>query len=309
MPLGAGLVNKRHSTKKFDEFYTLKRDIENEVLSYPREVWDGKTVYLPCDSENSNFFKVFLERFSELGLKKLIASSIEGKFIETTDPNDQNEWKSLDEEFLWITGDFRSPAVHRFWEEADIIVTNPPFSLFGEFFGKTVRMQKSYLMVGYSVQVSNKRVTREVLEGNCRIGNTMWLFEFEVPNHYEGNIAVTRKGGEKCYAEVNCLWYTNLPSTHPRLENKREDLDDFIASCDRFEKHLEVIRINYLRDIPSNYKGVMAVPITFLRIWNEEQFEILGLDGYGYNIYPLKLLDHKNGEVSFRRFFIRLRDR
>lgn len=306
MPSGVTLLKKRYTKERFDEFYTPLKCVEDEIMSYPKEVWEDKVVYCPCDSNSSAFYKVFKDNFKTLGLKKLICSCIDGNYVEIIDPSNDT-WHSLEGDFFFEPGDFRSFACRKFWREADIVVTNPPFSLFRNFWDMVIENDKSYLLIGYGAVTANVKVTREILKGNCRAGNTSIPYDFEVPRHYLGKVETAYEEDGKVYAQVNCIWYTNLPTNpKPKLQRDREDIDQFISSCERFVKFPEVVRINKLADIPSNYEGVMAVPITFFKIWNEEQFEILGLNGYVGSTQGLEILDHKDGKSSFGRFFIRL---
>ena len=305
-------------TAKKDEFYTQLSDIERELRHYWPH-FRGKTVLCNCDDPyESNFFKYFALCFNQLGLKKLICTCYNGSpvtgneltlpfegfndeepkrvayKVEITEVKDENGDGAVDlADVRYLlennknalstleTGDFRSPECIALLREADIVVTNPPFSLFREYIGQLMEYGKKFLIIGSQNAITYKEVFP--LIG----GNKMWLgvhsgdMAFKVPDDYEPH--ATRywkdKSGQQWRSMGNICWFTNLD------HNKRhEDLDLVCRySEDEYPKYdnFDAIEVGKTSDIPCNYAGAMGVPITFLDKYNPEQFEILGLTQIG----------------------------
>lgn len=311
-------LNKAAKAKK-DEFYTQLVDIEKELKHY-KDKFYGKIVYCNCDDPfESNFFKYFANNFNSLGLKKLITTSYvnspiagadlplfkliglkqsdKGPFrIEINEVPDTNRdgAKGInDVEYLLQhepntafslqgNGDFRSKESIELLEEADIVVTNPPFSLFREYIAQLIDYKKNFLIIGNINAVSYKDCFKHIKE------NKMWLGpsihsgdrEFRVPDDYPLNAAGYRidNNGKKYIRVKGIRWFTNLD------HNERHKLMDLYKSYTpkeypKFDNY-EAINVNVTAEIPKNYKGAMGVPITFLDKYNPEQFEIIGIDRY-----------------------------
>jgi hypothetical protein len=312
---------------KKDEFYTQWVDIEREVnayLEYDPDVFRGKVILLPCDDpEWSNFTKFFALHFIEYGIKKLISTSYAPNsnndasyyvptLFETTDP-EYDEVKTrangrlftLDnkdvnqdgvvniEDLQWRyvegDGDFRSQELTRLRDESDIIITNPPFSLFREFLPWIMEADRKLLIIGNMNAATYKEVFPLIQ------GNRLWLGpsitsgdrEFRVPDSYPLDGAGTRvdSDGNRFIRIKGVRWFTNLE--HGRRHEPLQLMTE--ADNIKFSRHKEVRGIGYTRydnydaievgftdAIPSDYEGVMGVPITFLDKYNPEQFEILG---------------------------------
>ena len=311
-------------TAKNDEFYTQYHDIEVEVnayLEYDKDVFRGKTVLLPCDDpEWSNFTKYFAQKFQTLGLKKLISTSYapeskkykygyQPSLFEADDPkfdavkththgkifvlerdktgDGRIDYQDIEWTYLEGDGDFRSKEVCKLRDEADIIVTNPPFSLFREFLAWIIEANKKFLMIGSMNAVTYKEVFPLIKD------NVIWLGNgFQGGNAYF-KILSGREFADGVYDAAtglvkfrNCCWFTNLE--HGRrhqplpLMTKTENL--------KFSKHKELkgredyihytnydaIEIPYTDAIPSDYDGTMGVPISFLDKYCPEQFVIIG---------------------------------
>ncbi len=299
--------------EKNDEFYTQYPDIQKEInayLEYNPNVFRGKTILLPCDDpEWSNFTKFFAQNFENFGLKKLISTSyaVESKKIkqweptifETENPNydadksrtngkifvldhdtnqngiidiDDLEWKYLEGD-----GDFRSDEVKKLRDEADIIITNPPFSLFREFLAWIMEAGKQFLIIGNVNAISYKEVFPYIKD------NIIWLGVNSGAKEY-----LKPQGGFKKMG--NTYWFTNID--HGRRHNPLPLMtmeDNF-----KYSKHKEVkgigyikyinydaIEVSYTDAIPSDYTGIMGVPISWLDKYCPEQFDIVGMANGG----------------------------
>ena len=314
---------------KNDEFYTQYVDIQKEVnayLEYNPDVFRGKTILLPCDDpEWSNFTKFFAQNFERFGLKKLISTSYsldkkteKYKYVyqlslfETESPKfdekktkshgkifvlDKDENKSgkvdiddLKWDYLEGDGDFRSDEVKKLRDESDIIITNPPFSLFRDFVAWIFEANKQFLIIGNVNAITYKETFPLIKD------NKMWLGpsitsgdrEFQVPKSYPITAAGFRVDdkGNKFIRVKGVRWFTNLDHGRRHQPMQFMTLEDNI----KYSKHKEIngigykkydnfdaLEIPYSDSIPSDYKGMMGVPITFLDKYNPEQFRILGL--------------------------------
>ena len=351
---------------KNDEFYTQYPDIQKEVnayMEYNPDVFRGKTILLPCDDpEWSNFTKFFAQNFENFGIKKLISTSyaIESKkyktpwqptLFETENPNydvdksktngkifvldhDTNQNGRIDIEdlewhYLEGDGDFRSDEVKRLRDEADIIVTNPPFSLFREFIKWISEAGKKFLIIGNQNAITYKEVFPLIRDNKIWIGATGNGSDmvFGVP---EGAVVAesdrqkaARLGYVGNYTRLgNSCWFTNLD--HGRRHQPLQLMT--MADNIKFSKHKEIkgqsyqhydnydaIEIPFTDAIPSDYDGVMGVPISFMDKYCPQQFEIIGMaedNGKGFSGKESKW-DGKNphcvinDKIMFKRVFIR----
>ena len=262
--------NNLHTAKKAknDEFYTQFHDIENE-LKYYRPHFVGKVVYCNCDdARESNFFKFFSMNFEFLGLKKLIATGYKenGKGVKLVYMGDKNGNKMPDFDEIEVIelngdGDFRSPECVELLKESDIVVTNPPFSLFREYVAQLVEYRKQFLIIGNKNAITYKEIFPLIKD------NKLWL-GISSPNEYKlPNGEITK--------QVNglCKWFTNMG--HDR-RNQPFDLymkysNDYFPKYDNYD----AIEVSKTCDIPMDYDGIMGVPITFLDKYCPEQFEIV----------------------------------
>lgn len=305
---------------KKDEFYTQLSDIERELQHYWQH-FRGKVVLCNCDDPyESNFFKYFALRFNQLELKKLICTCYNGSpvtgnelaihfdgfnddepkkiayKVEITEVKDENGDGAVDlsdvqyllknnKNVLSIlkTGDFRSQECIELLKEADIVVTNPPFSLFREYIGQLMKYQKKFLIIGNMNSITCKEIFPYVQNNKMWIGPSISSGDrkFYVPDDYPLNAAGcgVDSDGKRFIRVKGVRWFTNLD------HNKRhEDLDlvcryseDEYPTFDNFD----AIEVGKTSDIPYDYDGIMGVPITFLDKYNPDQFEILGLTQIG----------------------------
>ena len=261
-----------HAAKvaKNDEFYTQITDIEKELSNY-KDFFKGKVVYCNCDdARESNFFKYFSKNFEFLGLKKLITTGYkaEGKGVVLIYEGDKNgNYKVEDNEIvvreLEGSGDFRSEECVEFLKEADVVVTNPPFSLFREYIKQLMDYGKKFLVIGSMNAITYKEIFPYIKDNELWLGNQN-VKEFRSPN---GEI---KKFG-------NILWYTNI-----QHKKRNTPLDLYKRYSNEYPKYdnYDAIEVSKVSDIPMDYDGVMGVPITFLDKYCPEQFEIVGLDRY-----------------------------
>ena len=331
----------RHAKlQKKDEFYTQLVDIENELKHYKSQ-FRGKVVYCNCDDPfESNFFKYFAANFRALGLKKLIATSyvrspivggqlpifeVEGLKpggkqpfkIEISEIQDSNADGAVDlADIEWLlkhdsnvssplkgNGDFRSKECIELLKEADIVVTNPPFSLFREYVAQLIEYGKKFLILGSQNAITYKEIFKLIKENKLWLGydngGTKW---FQVPADYEIQTESRKKAinGVKYFSMGSIMWFTNLDTTkrHEKLDLYRSFSPDLYPKYNNYD----AINVDKTTEIPKNYYGIIGVPITFLDKYNPDQFEILALGNSRDNFTPNKTFTNpkkilKNGEV------------
>lgn len=282
---------QRARMAKNDEFYTMYEDIEKEVLHY-KDKFRNKTVYCNCDNPNkSNFIKFFLRNFRLLGIKRLISTGYNkggrGYILDTMNP-DEVEIGELNED-----GDFSSNECLKLLGEADIVCTNPPFSLLRRYIGILASANKEFLIIGNINTLVCKGVGLLVVGGRIRLGYTQ-------PQKFEN------ASGE--IVNLGCIcWLTTFEVNRPNLE--------LVAtySPDRYEKYSNypyAINVNRIRDIPCDYFGEIGVPLTFLFHHNAEQFMLVNTDDdvlHQYNQYKVnnRHVFEIMGKNMYRRFVIR----
>lgn len=311
-------------TAKKDEFYTQLTDIEKEMRYY-RKHFKGKTVFCNCDDPfESNFFKYFVLNFNRLGLKKLIATCYTGspianqqlsifdvlgisedtkdkpyKAVVTTvydktgdggvDMFDVAElFKSGENKLTELAGDgdFRSPECLMLLNEADIVVTNPPFSLFREYVITLIEHQKKFIIIGNLNAVTYKEIFPLLKDNKMWIGPSIHSGDrkFFVPDDYPLNAAgcgIDEKG-RRFIRVKGVRWYTNLDirQRHESLILVKKYLPELYPAYESFD----AIDVGSVTDIPCDYMGVMGVPKNFMDVYNPEQFEILGYEREDENI-------------------------
>lgn len=288
---------KEAKKAKNDEFYTILADIEKELKHYKIH-FKNKVVYCNCDDPRvSNFFHYFSYNFEKLGLKKLITTCYKnqnpdsysenksGKAIYLEYNGDKNGNNVPDPEEIGIKhlkgdGDFRSQESIELLKQADIVVTNPPFSLFREYVSQLIKHNKKFLIVGTWNAISNNEVFNLIKENKLWIGiNSNRNFSgFIVPNHYSmhGTEARIDEEGNRIVSSNNTCWYTNLDNIkrHEELILYKKYDSNIYPTYDNYN----AIEVSQVVNIPADYKGVMGVPITFMNKYNPEQFEIIGSD-------------------------------
>lgn len=315
---------------KNDEFYTQWNDIENEMdayLDYDQDAFRGKTVLLPCDDPDwSNFTKYFAERFEQLGLKKLISTSYaadggSGKMFVLEGENEP-QW-----EYLAGDGDFRSDEVIALRDEADIVITNPPYSLFREFVSWLVEGDVEFAVIGNFNSITYKEIFPLIKDNKMWLGQpvprgSMW---FTIPDNMADSIS---KRDKTCFriedgqaqARRPACWLTNIEHGHRHEPLPLMAMDDNL----RYNKRImgnpnsyksydnyDAIEVPFTSGIPTDYGGIMGVPISFLDKYNPDQFEIVGCSydygrpkGWDENVSMSTVIDGKN---IYKRIFIRHR--
>lgn len=325
------MLNKNLSDAKRakrDEFYTQLTDIERELRHYTKH-FEGKVVYCNCDDPSvSQFFHYFAYNFEALKLKKLITTCYKNQerdlfsrndseraiYLEYTGDRNQNKMPDPEEigvHHLKGDGDFRSDECIELLKQADIVVTNPPFSLFREYVAQLMEYNKQFLIIGNMNAITYKDVFKYIQRNQLWIGVSIHSGdrEFGVPDNYPLKAASYRTDslGKKYIRVKGVRWFTNLDAEKQHealILTQRYDPN-------RYPKYdnYDAIEVSKTKDIPMDYKGVMGVPITFLDKYNPEQFEILGCNRgidqdpngiYGRSSY----LDNKE---TFKRLFIRNR--
>lgn len=308
-------LNKAGIAKE-DEFYTKITDIEKELRHY-RDYLRDKVVFCNCDDpETSNFWLYFRLNFYELGLKKLISTHFEADKpsykleIVSTDKDAQLGLPEYIKTPLTQNGDFRSPECIEILKEADVVITNPPFSLFREYVAQLVEYNKKFIIIGRETAITYKEIFTLLRDGIVWLGYNNGDMEFLVPDYYEPRETRYREeNGQKYRSLGNIIWLTNIdiPKRH----------DDIIVyksySPEEYQKYdnYDAININKIADIPADYDGIMGVPITLFHKHNPEQFEIIGL--LAGNIKGLAGIPSKsgkdgpyiNGKLKFGRILVR----
>lgn len=272
------LENARKSRQ--DEFYTLMPDIEREIAHYPG-AFAGKTVYCNCDDpvqtlDRSHFVRFFISRFGELGLGRLYATCMDepnGRFLES-DGTSETVGK------LSGNGDFSSQECLELLDGSDVVVTNPPFSKFRNFVDMLVDHGKKFLVIGNVNALTYKNVFGLIRDGRAWTGVNMGrgISGFRVPEGYPltGGETRTDSEGNRIVSTNNCMWITNI--RHDMLDRKIPLVKTYRgheADYPRYD-NLDAINVDRTRDIPSDYDGVMGVPVTFLHRYNPKQFSIVG---------------------------------
>ncbi|MCQ2599126.1 MAG: adenine-specific methyltransferase EcoRI family protein [Alphaproteobacteria bacterium] len=317
------LTNARKG--KNDEFYTQRSDIEKELNNYnhlsKHNHFKDMVVFCNCDDPTeSNFFKYFADNFSVLGLKKLICTHYEAdenkkSYILTItrgrDVNGDGKINRQDvetKEMLFSNGDFRSPECIELLKQSDIVVTNPPFSLFREYVAQLMEYNKKFLIIGNINAVTYKEIFPLIKENKMWLGESIHSGdrEFGVPDSYPINAVGYRidENGKKYIRVKGVRWYTNLDYSKRHDEFIPKNYKNYYGNENDFPKYdnYDAININNTADIPVDYYEIMGVPITFLDKYNPEQFEIIQLDHWGV----LGNLDNVvNGKTLYRRIYIR----
>ena len=343
-------LNSAAKAKK-DEFYTRLTDIEHECKNY-KHFFRDKIIFCNCDDPyESNFFKYFAMHFNDFGLKKLIATCYDGSpvagtqisLFDTPVKSDKKPFKIeinevddynldgridlLDVEFLIKNkknvltllegnGDFRSPECVQLLQQADIVVTNPPFSLFREYVAQLIKFDKKFLIIGNQNSITYKEIFPLIMQ------NKIWLgYGFQKGNAYfylpEGNYKNFANGVYDSETNLvkfrNLNWFTNLD-----VQRRHENIILYKTySPEKYPKYdnYDAIEVSKTAEIPQDFYGVMGVPITFLDKYNPEQFEILDARDFTEddklkkkNTYLIKDADGTiNGKPTYVRILIRRR--
>lgn len=347
----------RAKNAKNDEFYTQYPDIEKEInayLDYDPKVFEGKTILLPCDDpEWSNFTKYFAQNFERFGLKKLISTSYapdskinkinyQPTLFETLDPRyDEKKTISngkifmltrdisgdgkvdiddLEWDYLEGDGDFRSDEITALRDEADIIITNPPFSLFREFLAWIVEADKLFVIIGSMNAITYKEVFPLIKEDKMWMGNGFSggnaFFATPIDREYAAGVFSEETGLVKFR---NVCWYSNIDHGRRHEPLQLMTMEDNIKFNKRLKSqeyqkydNYDAIEVPFTNAIPSDYTGVMGVPITFLDKYSPEQFKIIGCSyNYGRPEGWNEAIDMSvtvNGRAIYKRLLIKHRN-
>lgn len=283
---------KKARKNKNDEFYTQLCDIETELKHYKSHFKD-KVIYCNCDDPYvSNFFNYFFLNFEELGIKKLITACYKLQNAALIDTEEQafffeysgetgekEELITRNSQPFEGDGDFRSNESIELLKQSDIVVTNPPFSLFREYVDQLVDYDKKFLIIGNINAITYKNIFVLIKNDKAWLGVNMGrgISGFIVPEHYElyGTEARINDAGERVVSPNNCLWLTNIDNS-----KRHEDIPlnkTYIGNELNYPQYdnYDGINVNKTKDIPCDYEGAMGVPITFLHKYNPEQFEII----------------------------------
>lgn len=316
----------RASKAKQDEFYTQFSDIEAECSHY-REHFKGKTILCNCDDpETSEFWRYFYVNFETFKLKKLISTHfVEAQFfkdgitykLEYCGGGAKGkviDFSKCTKKTLKTNGDFRNDESIGLLKEADIVITNPPFSLFREYLAQLIEYQKLFLIIGSMNAITYKEVFRAIRD------NKVWLgygfaggnafFRIKAPRNFASGVYDPTTELVKFR---NVHWFTNL-----NIKKRHDELKLWKAyTPQEFPKYdnYDAINVDKVAEIPVDYDGAMGVPITFLDKYNPDQFEIIGISSSaGYNAYIVGLeKDSKfkdarpliNGKNIYARIFIK----
>ena len=307
---------------KKDEFYTQLTDIEKELAHYKKH-FKGKTVLCNCDDPSvSNFFKYFALNFEFLGLKRLITTCYKNQEMDLYSTNtdvkavcliydgDKNGNHVPDANEIGVKplrgdGDFRCKECIELLKQADIVVTNPPFSLLREYVSQLIKYEKKFVIIGNQNAITYKEIFSLIKENKLWLGYKNGDMAFTVPADYEPK--KTRywqdETGQKWRSMGNICWFTNLD-----IQKRHEDLILYKKyTPEEYPKYdnYDAINVDKVAEIPCDYDGIMGVPITFLDKYNPDQFEIIGgmsstrKDEYNFG-YP-----YLGGKKKYARILIR----
>ena len=270
---------------KNDEFYTRREDIEAELSHYKKH-FENKVVYCNCDDpEISEFWRFFVRVFKSWGMKKLIATHYEPdahNYSYMLEMNEGDDWKDKPKVTpLPCNGDFRSASCIELLKQADIVVTNPPFSLFREYVAQLMEYGKKFLIIGNVNAITYKEFFPLLMENKVWVGYSFnKTMVFRVPEGYRYDETITARIDDSFhYGKVPSIaWFTNLDidKRHNPMKLRGNYYDpDKYPHYDNYD----AINVDKVADIPCDYDGVMGVPITFFDSYCPEQFEIVGMDG------------------------------
>ena len=329
---------------KNDEFYTQLVDIEKELKHY-KDYFKGKTVLCNCDDPRvSNFFHYFSYKFEDLGLKKLITTCYKNQNFDLFSQNDsekaiyliyeghkQNgrvpDIKDIGIKELEGDGDFRSQECIELLKQADIVVTNPPFSLFREYVAQLVEYDKKFIIIGHQNAITYKEIFKLIKENKLWLGYGFTGGAAHFINKFYKDYATASDHKEGMIRVSGVVWFTNIETTkrkedlilYKKYYKTEEDKNDKNYQNPEFPKYdnYDAIEVSKTADIPCDYDGVMGVPITFLDKYSPGQFELLGSTDRGgddfVEIEQIRLTEKKedsakiDGKKVYKRLFVRRR--
>ncbi|MBQ8271627.1 MAG: adenine-specific methyltransferase EcoRI family protein [Tidjanibacter sp.] len=298
---------------KKDEFYTQLSDIERELVHY-KEHFRNKTVLCNCDDPRvSNFFKYFTLNFEHLGLKRVIATCYKSQDVDLfsmntseqavyqiydgdKDGNNLPDASEIEVRPLKGDGDFRSAECVELLKQADIVVTNPPFSLFREYVAQLIKYEKKFVIVGHQNAITYKEIFPLIRDNKLWLGYGFKGGAGHFYSKYE-DVATAGDHREGMIRVSGVTWFTNLDidKMHEQLILYKHYTPEEYPTYDNYN----AINVNKTSDIPCDYDGVMGVPITFLDKYNPEQFEIIDINPHFYTIVERGLAKPK--QLSLKR--------
>ena len=317
----------RAKKTKDDEFYTTYETVANELSKY-KEQFTNKVVFCNCDDPlKSNFCKYFVDNFNFFGLKRLICTSYisseslqtelleihksqpktEQKYGKILDITEINDNFNLNKSVKWLkgNGDFQSDECTELLKECDIVVTNPPFSLFKKFILQIMKHNKKFLVIGNQNALTYKEIFPLVQSNQIWTGYKFGEMKFRVPANSEPRS--TRywvdETGQKWRSLGNAMWLTNLDN-----ERRHETLKLFHKFNPQIHQkydNFDAIHVRNITEIPFDYKGIMGVPITIINRYNSDQFEIVGEANHGCDNEFDFFKPTINGKETFKRILIR----
>ncbi|MEE3314336.1 MAG: adenine-specific methyltransferase EcoRI family protein [Treponema sp.] len=304
---------------KADEFYTQLSDIEKEMSHY-KDFFKGKTILCNCDDPRiSNFFKYFALNFKEFGLKKIISTCYKNQDVDlfslnnsekavyieyTGNPNDptSTDFSTIEVKELKGDGDFRSDECIELLKQSDLVITNPPFSLFREFVTLLYKYEKKFIIIGNQNAITYKEIFPLIKQNKIWLGHSIHSGdrEFGVPDSYPLKAAGSRidENGKKFIRVKGVRWFTNIDykERHEKIVLYKKYSEEDYPKYDNYEG----INVDKTSEIPMDYDGAMGVPITFLDKYCPEQFEIIkfrkGDDGKDLSV---------NGKCPYFRILIK----
>lgn len=321
MPNKNQALNKASKNKR-DEFYTQLPDIERELRHY-KEHFKGKVVYCNCDDPRiSNFFHYFSYNFEALGLKKLITTCYKSSNMELFSQNDSEQAIYLEYEGdkngnnipdieeigvvpLKGDGDFRSKESIELLKQADIVVTNPPFSLFREYVAQLIENNKKFIIIGHQNAITYKEIFKYLKDNKIWLGYGFKRNMAHFINPYYEDYATDTDHKEGMIRVSGVVWYTNL-----EIKKRHEDMILFKkyngneGDYPKYDNY-DAINVDKTKEIPMDFKGIMGVPITFMSKHNPDQFELIGqmvttkVDEFNHG-YP-----YINGKKIYARILIK----
>ena len=331
-------LNSAAKAKK-DKFYTQLEDVAEELRHY-QDFFKGKIVLCNCDDPfESNFFQYFAIMFNALELKKLIATSYadspikgkeinlfpDGKTAYMVEVDALKDWTGdgredlddvkfaiehgiykttqLEGDLHYCAGDFRSEECLELLKQADVVVTNPPFSVFREFVATLMDYRKKFLIIGNKNAITYKEIFPLIKDDKLWTGFTPWAGGMWFISDHEDYYDEIRDG--VCYKNVASIWFTNI-----EVARFREDIPLYKKySPEEYPRYdnYDAIEVSKTAEIPEDYFGVMGVPITFLDKYDPRQFEIVGDSRYHDGQTVADDINYINGKLTYRRILIRRR--
>lgn len=301
----------RAKREKNDEFYTQKKDIEKELIHYHSYLKD-KIVYCNCDDyRKSKFVEYFMENFEKIGLKKLISTGFSKDGQGTYSEYDGRVFKTG---FLSGNGDALGEECTEILKQADVVVTNPPFSLLRKYIPHLMKYGKKFIIIGNGNALTYKEIFPYIKNNELWVGNKSFSggMGFVAGENYDSAKCKHPKYDSKGNIIINvmmCVWFTNIPHTkrNTPIDLYRKYSNEDYPKYDNYD----AIEVSKVSEIPMDYEGVMGVPITFLDKYCPTQFEIVGITENAYHLKPLYLdgcekydRPYVNGKRMYSRLLI-----